>query len=302
MTIITERRLPALIVVTLVALFGFTRASAQTDIENAITYYGDDNIGGFMQPLADLLGADINSGFFHSAAIPAAGFHFSLDLIGMGALVSDDDKFFTAELPSGFAETHADQPTIVGPEAPLITDVSGAQYKGSNGMVDASLFSYGVGQITLGSVMGTEAFFRFIATPELGDGKFPKTSLFGVGVRHNISQYLVEPPLDIAVSFAYNTLSAGEIMDIQGILVGAQGSKTWDTFTFYGGAAWEQSTMKLDYVSVGDDPGPVNIELDGRSSFRVTAGGLLQFGFFRLFADVNVGSVTNFSGGIGFGN
>ncbi len=302
MNMYTAGPIPTLIVATLVALLACTQAPAQSDVENAITYYGEDNIRGFIQPLADLYGADINSGFFHSAYIPAEGFHFNIDFVGAGSMVSDEDKLFSAKLPAGFTESTADQPTILGPRATLVTDVSGAQYKGSDGMIDASLFSYGVGQITLGAVQGTEAFFRFLASPELGSGKFPKTTLFGGGIRHSVSQYLAEPPLDIAVGVSYNTMAIGDIMDITGIVVGAQGSKTWDTFTFYGGAGWEKSTLKLEYTSTGNTPGPVSIELDGKNTFRVTAGGLLKLGVFKLFADANIGSVMIFSGGIGFGN
>jgi hypothetical protein len=280
----------------------FIAAYAQSDLENAIRFYGEENIGGYIQPLADLYGADINAGFFHSAAIPAEGFHFSIDFIGAGAIVSDDDKTYSAKLPLGFEQETAEMPTILGPQAQLITDVSGAQFKGSNGVVDAGLFGYGIGQITVGSVMGTEAFFRFLATPELGNGKMPATKLFGGGLRHSVSQYMPEPPLELSVGGAYNVMTIGDIMDITGIIVGAQGSKTWDTFTAYGGAAWEKSTLKLDYTSTGAEPGPVSVELDGRSNFRFTAGGLLKFGVFKIFADANVGSVVSFSGGIGFGN
>jgi hypothetical protein len=292
----------ALVAALLVALIAPSAAVAQSDVENAIKFYGEGNIRGFIQPLADLYGADINSGFFHSAAVPAEGFHFNIDFVGAGSIVSDEEKMFTANLPAGFTETTTEQPTILGPRATLVTDPSGAQYKGSDGMVDASLFSYGVGQVTLGAVQGTEAFLRFLASPELGSGKFPKTTLFGGGIRHSVSQYLADPPLDVSVGVMYNAMSIGDIMDITGVVVGAQGSKSWDAFTLYGGAGWEQSKLKLDYTSTGADPGPVSIELDGKSSFRVTAGGMLKLGVFKLFADANVGSVTNFSGGFGFGN
>ncbi len=296
------RPLPALITLALAALVASAQAPAQTDVENAITYYGEENIKGYIQPLADLYGADINSGFFRSAAISTAGFQFNVDFVGTGAIVSDDNKLFSARLPEGFSESTADMPTILGPRATLITDGSGAQYKGSDGMVDASLFSYGFGQITLGGFQGTEVFGRFLASPELASKKFPKTTLFGGGIRHSVSQYLVNPPLDVAVGIAYNKLSIGDILDVTGVIVGAQGSRTWDVFTFYGGAAWEKSTLNLDYTSTGSTPSPVSIELDGKNTFRVTAGGLLKVGVFKIFADANIGSVVNFSGGIGFGN
>jgi hypothetical protein len=295
-------RIAVFFAVVTLALAMTVPVSAQSDVENAIIYFGEENVRGYIQPLADLYGAEINSGFFHSAAIPAEGFHFNIDFIGVGSAVKDEDKTYSAALPAGFADATAEQPTILGPRATLVTDISGLQYKGSDGMVDASLFPYAVGQVTIGAVMGTEAFVRFTSSPELSSGKFPKTTLLGGGIRHSISQYLVNAPLDIAIGIAYNKLSIGDIMDVDGLIVGAQGSGTWDVFTLYGGAGWETSTLKLEYTSSGAVPEQVSIELDGKNSFRVTAGGMLKLGVFKVFADANIGSVMNFSAGIGFGN
>jgi hypothetical protein len=43
------------------------------------------------------------------------------------------------------------------------------------------------------------------------------------------------------------------------------------------------------------------VSIDGANSFRFTLGAGLSLGVFHLFADANFGSVTQFSGGIGFG-
>jgi hypothetical protein len=133
-------RIAVFFAVVTLALAMTVPVSAQSDVENAIIYFGEENVRGYIQPLADLYGAEINSGFFHSAAIPAEGFHFNIDFIGVGSAVKDEDKTYSAALPAGFADATAEQPTILGPRATLVTDISGLQYKGSDGMVDASLF------------------------------------------------------------------------------------------------------------------------------------------------------------------
>jgi hypothetical protein len=275
--------------------------NAQTDMETAVRYFGTDNIAGYVGPAASLYGADINAGMYRDADIPSEGFFLDFDIIGMGATVSEDYKSFAAKLPSGFAEETAIQPTILGGEAALVTDVSGMQYKSSGGIVDASLFSHGVAQLTVGSLKGTEAIVRFIATPELGDGGFPSTSLFGFGLRHSISQYMTAADIGIAAGGWYHTMSFGDISDITSFSFGAQGSKTWNIFTLYGGLAWEQTTMDLSYVTSGENPEQVDIEIDGDNTFRFTVGGKVQLGIFRVFADSNFGSVTHFSGGLGLG-
>lgn len=272
----------------------------QTDLEIALQQYDAEGVTGFIGPMAHLYGADINSGMFHSADIPMAGFHFELDFIGMGSLVKDDYKNYVATLPQGFQQPTAVQPTIFGGVAPLISDPSGLQYKGSNGVIDASLFSHGVAHLSFGSVNGTDGFVRFLASPELGGKKFPKTSLIGGGLRHSISQYIPDIQFALAVGGGYNKLTIGDLVEIGGVSFGAQGSKTWDSFTWYGGLQWEKTTMNVKYTSSASVP--VNVDVDGDNKIRLTTGGALKLGFFRIFADANIGSVMNFSGGIGFGN
>jgi len=66
---------------------------------------------------------------------------------------------------------------------------------------------------------------------------------------------------------------------------------------------YEKSTMNLTYTST--DPsasGTVNVDLDAANTFRFTAGLALKVAVARIFADVNFGSVTSFSGGLSFGN
>ena len=120
-------------------------------------------------------------------------------------------------------------------------------------------------------------------------------------MRHSISRYLDEFPVDLAVAASYNRLSLEDILPIDGYLISAQGSKNFEPLTVYGGVSWEASTMTLDYTTTGTNGEPVNIELDGANTFRATLGLGLQFGFLGLFADANFGSVTSFAGGISLG-
>jgi hypothetical protein len=276
-------------------------AQGQTDVENALKQYDAVTVRGYIQPLADLYGANISTGNFHDAYIPHDGFTFHLDFIGMGSLVSDDRKTYTVTLPAGFTQRTTVQPTILGPVATLVKDPSGFQYKGSDGMVDASLFSHGVAQLTLGSVAGTEAYGRFFTTPAIGKEKFPKTTLYGGGARHSVSQYLKDPPIDIAAGFSYNHMTIGDIMEINALLIGAEASKNWGVFGLYGGLAWEKSTLKLNYTPSDGDGSPVAVELDGANKVRFTGGWTITLGFFRIFADANIGSLTTVAAGIGFG-
>jgi hypothetical protein len=282
-------------------LLSSSMARSQSDLENVLKQYDSQMVKGYIQPLADLFGANMNAGLFHSAAIPTRGLHIELDIIGMGSIVTDDQKKYQVTLPPSFSIRTLETSTIFGPKGTEVSDPSGFKYKGSDGILDASLFPLAVPQLTVGYVYGTEATVRFVTTPSIGDDKFPKTTLFGAGVRHSISQYIPQAPLDIALGFFYNTFTVGDIIDFKAISIGAQGGKTFSVLSLYGGLAWEKSTMNLDYTQSGSGASIVSIELDGANTFRGTLGAGLKLGFLSIFADANFGSVTNLSGGIGFG-
>ena len=75
---------------------------AQSDFESTLKQYTGESVKGYIQPLQDMFGANLNSGFYHSAQIPTTGFHFGFEIIGMGSIVGDAQKTYTANAPPGF--------------------------------------------------------------------------------------------------------------------------------------------------------------------------------------------------------
>jgi hypothetical protein len=281
-----------------------TGVRAQTDLENALKQYGGETVKGYIQPIADMFGANMHAGYFHSAEIPKSGFHLELDFIAMGSMVGDDQKTYMAPAPVGFSPAKFQTATIFGGKGSEVASTvnPSLKYKGSDGIINTTIFPLAVPQLTIGYLFGTEASIRFITVPKIGDNKIPDITLWGIGVRHNISQYIPMAPLDLAAGFSYNSFTFGNIIDFKGLSFGAQASKSFSVFTLYGGLAWEKSSMNLKYASTDPAfPASVDITLDGANSFRFTLGAGLKLAFFSLFADANFGSVTNFSGGIGFG-
>jgi len=280
-------------------------AESQTSVENAIKQFGETNIQGYMQPLADMFGANMNAGYYHSAAIPQTGFGFSFDIVAMGAMVGDDQRNYSAVAPAGFNPGTFTTATIFGEKGTEIKNVNfpSSTYRGADGVFNTSIFPTAVPQIRIGYLAGTEALVRFVVVPRIGSDILPKSTLWGAGVRHSISQYLSAVPLDLAAGVYYSKYTAGDLIDFTGTNVSIQASKSFSPLSLYGGVAWQKSTLNLKYTST--DPaqsGPVDVRLDGSNKFSVTLGAGLTLGIFHIFADANFGSVTNFAGGIGFGN
>lgn len=278
--------------------------TANTQLENVLRQFNGDLVKGYMQPVADLFGANMNSGFFHSAAIPTSGFRVSFDIVAMGAMVGDDQKTYNVALPEDFSQPSFRSATFFGPRGSVFRDPRDTNlvYQAPDGVLDATLFPFGIPQLRFGYLYGTEATIRFIPLPAISD-QIPSSTLVGIGVRHSLSQYFPLIPVDLSVGFVYNSFETGDIIDFKGTAFGIQASRKFSVLTLYGGLALERSTLHLKFTA--NDPvlgtAVVETKLNGKNSARFTGGFGLTFGFFTLFADANVGQIVNFSGGMGFG-
>jgi hypothetical protein len=272
-------------------------------LEKVLAQFNSDAAKGYFQPFADFVGANMNAGFFHSAAIPTTGFHIALDIVAMGSSVGDDAKSYTVKAPQGFSPAEFSTATMFGGKATVISDATNPsiQYRGiSDGIFNTTLFPLATPQLRVGSLFGTEAVIRYVPIPETNG--IPKSTMFTIGARHNVNQYLPDVPLDLAAGIFYSKYTSGDLIDASGFAFGVQASKSFEMLTVYGGLESESSKMNLKYVDTPGAPPTVDINLDGVNSFRFTVGAGVSLGVFGFFADANFGSVTNFSGGISFGN
>lgn len=301
----TERQLFLSLVAVLLLLVpagGF----AQTSLEDALNQLTGPNGQAYMQPGADLFGANMQSGYFHSAAIPRMGFTFEFAIVGMTAPVTDDHKTCTMSTPTGFVPATFQNATIFGGRGTTVqhSTIPALAYKGPDGVFDVSMFPFGMPQVTVGSVIGTQVTVRYLPIPKAGDA-IPEGSTWAVGVRHSISQWLGVLPLDVCASYFYNSLEAGDLLDFKGSQFGLEASKNFSVLVVYGGLAYESSKLKVSYTytdPVSSANTPVTLDLEGANTFRATVGAGVELGVLKIFANANFGSVITYSGGIALGN
>lgn len=293
----------AIAVLAVALLLGAGSARSQSELEKTLKQYGEETVKGYIQPVSDMFGANMNSGYFHTADVEAWGFHLSLDIVGMAAMVKDDQKMYTASAPAGFNPTTFQTATVFGDKGTEVVDqATGARYRGSDGIVNAQYFPLAVPQLTLGNIYGTQVTVRYLPVPKIGDDKFPEIKLWAVGARHSVSQYLPEFPVDLAAGAYYSSFTLGDFINYKGLAINAQASKSLSILTLYTGLQWEKSTMNLSYTANDAAQTSVNLDLPGANSFRFLAGLQLALGPIKFFGDANFGSVTTLSAGIGFGN
>lgn len=277
------------------------RASAQSDLEKTLQQFNANDVKGYIQPLADLFGANMNAGMFHSADIAKTGFHLSFELVAMGASVSDKQKTYTLNAPAGFTPGTFTTATMFGGARDSVVDTkTNLKYFGiADGFVNTSIFPLAAPQLTIGDVFGTRAIIRYIAIPSIKG--FPGASLWGLGLQHSVNQWVPVIPLDVAAHVYYSKFSFGDLVNFSGLSIGADVSKSVSILRVYGAVVWEKSSMELKYTPSNASVPAVDITMDGANNFRATVGVGLHIVFFTIFADANFGSITNYSAGIGFG-
>jgi hypothetical protein len=190
-------------------------------------------------------------------------------------------------------------PTILGSATPVqVSGQGGTGYTFPAGVAVKEL-GLAVPQLTIGSILGTELTARGVAVPF--GGSFGTLSVYGGGLQHNISQYLPSLPVALGIGGMYNQAKLGDILDIKAELVDVTASRRVGWLDFYGGAAWEQSTVHFQYSSQSAATGQVDIDLDGTKGMRETLGLRLSLPVVALSADVNFGTQTVFGAGLSFG-
>src|SRR3989337_3675684 len=160
----------------------------------------------YSKPLATYVGTFFNSGAYYSAELPET-FRFKFSIIGMYSSIPDGQKTFT---PNSDLEGY----TNLGTTSTFVGE-KGGLYLGPQGFLtypagfNVSSIPSGVYQIA-GSYYGTELLLRFFPNLKFSD---VETGFWGIGVKHNISQWIPDLPLDIALQILYNNFDLEYVGD-----------------------------------------------------------------------------------------
>ena len=138
---------------------------------------------------------------------------------------------------------------------------------------------------------------------DTGDAEIGDVKLFGLGVRHNVSQYFNDLPLDVAGAFYYQTFKLGDdLIDAKSISFGVQASKSFSVLRPFGGISFDTSSMDATYTSntTGDDI-EISLEMESEQSLHLTAGVAADFGPVEVHVAGELAQRVGVSAGLGFG-
>lgn len=277
-------------------------------IEDRFAVLGEDNVKEYVKPFVTTLGSAMNSGGFYTAGVPEL-FGFSVSFKGMMVLIPDDQTKFTPVLPDRLSEPTA---TIYGDK--------GNAYGGPGGFIitppgiNKTSIPAGYPQVGL-SLLGTEVILRYLPKISIVEGN--DIDMFGIGVKHNVSQYIPLFPIDISAQVLYSTITITStipntitnLINVTNLAFNVHASKTLGIITPYLGLQYESSSMDLQYTINGDpssgDPSlqtdrDVKVSVDGDNSFRAVLGASLKLAVIVLNADVSFSSQTIISSGLTF--
>ncbi|MBF0433158.1 MAG: hypothetical protein HQK83_17900 [Fibrobacteria bacterium] len=283
--------------------------------------------GGYVQPVATLLGSLFNSGWYQSASVNR-GFGFAIGLPISVAYISSADHTYTNREASGCAESRAMQTTIECPapdyleyEVPTIFGPqTNVQYKtyhldtpGSpSGSVQSTPASSGYSEIRdyttipfliphlAFSWMHTEIKARYLYFPL--DFIKLNGNVIGMGVQHDISWLAKNLPFSISagtnvslLSLAVGTEDFDGTMDLKGFVTNTSLllGKQWGPFELFLESGWETSSLTASGTLVEkDNPDEVinpNIDVSGRNGFRLGLNVALHLGYHPVIGQ-NIGA------------
>ncbi|NOS90480.1 MAG: hypothetical protein HOP30_01030 [Cyclobacteriaceae bacterium] len=317
-------------------------AFAQDEIDNLIKGTKADAtylVTGYAAPALNAISAGLNQGWYNTAA-PHKLFGFDLTLTASPVFLSSSDLTYTvnnanltnvklvsvgstAVSPTGSAEV----PTVFGDDIkPRYQGYSngfptGQPFDGAPGLnldipVVGSASPMAMVQLGLGLPKGTDLKFRFFPSTKIGDGG--NVSMFGIGVMHDIKQYIPgvkSLPFDLSGFFGYTSLKLDVGLDtsdpgkravfettamtVQGLI-----SKKISVLTLYGSVGYNFNSSSLgvkgtytsNSVTLVD---PIDISASP-SGARLTAGLRLKFAIFTFHGDYTLQKYNSLSVGFGF--
>lgn len=294
-------------------------------------WVGQQYADNYTQPLTDALGANLGAGLFRTAEVkggegPIPGVDLYVGVTGMGTFTAGSETAFQLEQDQVETDdgqtltiTYPDEdlPTVFGEETSpgnaIISDGNPAtpdeELELPPGLWNTSIAPFAVLQVGAGTVFGTDAQLRFLPNTSVRDyGSF---SLFGISVRHSLSQYIPASPVNLAVQGTWQTLSfAGgdegpdleENVNADGWALNAQVSKSVPVapVTFYGGLQYEQFGVDVGYTfRTNAGTSTVSLEQDASNSVRALAGVSATLALVQVNVDYALGANNTVSAGLG---
>ena len=289
-----------ILAIVLITAFSFQLNLAQK-IDERLRVFPKEMAKGYIQPLVDIMGANLNSGLYHTASTSKL-FGFYVGVKAILGFVPSSAKTFTADFGSDYSPSQVETATVLGDKdgGKTVRFKNAIEIKlpGGLGLKAVPLL---IPQVSV-STANTEILIRYLPAIQISKD-MGSINLVGIGLAHSISQYIPLFPIDLAVQGVYQRFKVGGYFEATALNFNIHASKSFLLLTIYAGVGYETFSTKINYtytVPGSDISQQFTLELKGQNNFRITAGIKLGLGFFDINADYSIGKFNVASAGIGF--
>lgn len=266
--------------------------------ETLVDAYIDDNAAAYLQPLADLVSANINTGIREWSRVDS-NFHIRIGVITMASFPSKSMRTFMGKTGLGFEpEQEATVPTIVGKnEAVAVEGVNGTFFVFPVGY-NVRQLPLAVPQITLCGIFNTELSGRYFAFDLNND--FGKVDYLGFGLRHGLNAYFKTLPFDLSLGYYYQKFNVGSYMQGQNQLISAYLGKSGKWWSSQISLAYQTSKTKFQYsFNEENNQKTYTVDVKGKYPVLVELSAALKLWLVNLHAAVSYNGPVTVSLGLG---
>ena len=168
---------------------------------------GKKLIKAYISPLGNSLGAALNNGWYNTAKPHKLG-GFDITVTANIVMIPNNAKIFNITESNENTFSGGETPTILGSGDGVQVTYAGESSDMPKGL-NIPIIPLPMLQGGIGLIKGTELDFRYM--PELKIGSAGKVGLFGVGLKHDILQWLPivdKIPLDLSIQAGYTKLNS----------------------------------------------------------------------------------------------
>ncbi len=203
----------------------------------------------YFRPAVDAVGYSFNSSLYHSAKVKE-GFHFWVGVKGIWTVIPNEQRTFRTALGTelkSLGYQDRETPTVLGGKADSLYSTNPAMPSiPLPPGIDQKSFFTPVPHIAIGSVAGTEVLLRIL--PEMTvDESVGKVSMYGIGIKHEITAHFPSPVSISIMGFAQR-FSLGPYVKAWNLSASLLASYNLGVVTVFGGLAYESYDLKLSYT------------------------------------------------------
>ncbi len=291
---------------------------------------GEKFISAYFNPMARSFGSSLNNGWYNTAKPHSLG-GFDLTITLNTVIIPDAEKTFNIQEAGGdiFTSSSEEASTIFGSNQATnmiynynssfqVADIQDSAitsypFNMPGGIIETKIVSLPMIQAGIGLVKNTALDFRYMPLINIGDAV--KTNLFGVGIKHDLLQWIPgigdAIPMSLSLQAGYTSLNTDLVITDQNISLNTKAttvniiaSRRILMVTGYAGLGYNSSNTNLTAdakFNIGDIQfnEALDVDLESKNNLRANIGLRFNITLVTIHADYTFAEYPTATLGLG---